>query len=209
MVDALNQQAGLLMRKLTVGVVAVAGLLLTAGCSRTTPGNAQTTSPTAGSSSSGPAVPQVADPLDTTKFEKDPCGLLSPDQARALANLLTTRLDSKAAGGPICSWLDEHHNGISYSLIRGGGLSDVYRNHLPNDPGYFEPGESAAGYPAVYASITDGRPKGDCVLMVGVRNDVVMVTGSILGGTSPDQENPCPLVKKAAEAAIATLKAGL
>ncbi|MFD8494964.1 DUF3558 domain-containing protein [Amycolatopsis sp. NPDC059657] len=196
------------MRIATLAAIAGVGLLL-AGCSKSTSGNATPTSATSGpSSSSGPPVPQVTNPLDTTKFEQNPCNLLSPDQARALANLVTTRLDSKAPGGPICGWQDEHHNDVNFSFTRGGGLSDVYRNHRPDDPGYFEPVPSIAGYPAVYGSIADSRADGTCTLIVGVSNDVVMVTSSELGGTSPDEKNPCPLVQKAAEAAIATLKAG-
>ncbi|WP_370945347.1 DUF3558 domain-containing protein [Amycolatopsis sp. cg5] len=145
------------MRTATLGVVITAGLLL-AGCSGTIPGNAQTTPPTASpSTSSGLSVPPVANPLDTTKFEQNPCDVLTKEQARELANLTTTKLDAEAPGGAICSWVDENHNDINFSLNRTGGLETLYRNHRSDDPGYFEPVPSVAGYPAVFADIQDGR----------------------------------------------------
>lgn len=195
------------MRTLTFAIVATVSLVLT-GCSQQTPGNGSAT-PSASNSptSNGPVVPQVTNPLDTTKFEQNPCGVLSPEQAQQVANLTTSKLDAGAPGGPICAWRDENHNSIGFSLNRTGGLTTLYRNHRPDD-GYFEPVASVSGYPAVFASLVDGRSTGSCVLSVGVSNDVAMVVDAILGGTSPDQKNPCPLAQKAAEAAIATLKAG-
>ncbi|MFD8494955.1 DUF3558 domain-containing protein [Amycolatopsis sp. NPDC059657] len=195
------------MRTFLITAVAAAGLTL-AGCSHTTPGNATTAPSTSGSSSNGPVVPQVTNPLDTTKFEQNPCDVLTKDQARELANLTTTRLDAKAPGGAICGWQDENHNDVNFSLNRTGGLETLYRNHRSDDPGYFEPVPSVAGYPAVFASISDGRAGGTCTLSVGVSKDVAMVVSSTFFASSPNRSDPCPLVQKAAEMAIATLKAG-
>ncbi|WP_370947380.1 DUF3558 domain-containing protein [Amycolatopsis sp. cg5] len=182
-----------------------AGLALT-GCSKTTPGNAATVSPsTSGSPASDPVVPQVTDPLDVSKFEQDPCKLLTADQARELANLVTTTVTSGAAG-PICGWRDGDRNEIAFGFVHANGLADSYRNHQPDDPGYFVPVPSVAGYPGVFASISDGRADGVCTLAVGVRNDAVVTVTSLMNASSPYRKDPCPLVQKAAEAAIATIK---
>jgi hypothetical protein len=70
------------------------------------------------------------------------------------------------------------------------------------------PVPNVAGYPAVFGSIADGRPKGICTMVVGVRNDEVMTVTSLFSTSSPYRGDPCPVVQKAAEAAIATLKGG-
>ncbi|WP_176968886.1 DUF3558 domain-containing protein [Amycolatopsis xylanica] len=181
------------------------GLVLS-GCSKTTPGNAATVPPSSpGTSASDPAVPQVSDPLEVSKFEQDPCKALTADQARELASLATTNVTSGTAG-PICGWRDGDRNEIAFGFVHANGLADSYRNHQPDDPGYFVPVPSVAGYPGVFASISDGRPDGVCTLAVGVRNDVVMTVTSLMNSSSPYRKDPCPLVQRAAEAAIATIK---
>jgi hypothetical protein len=147
----------------------------------------------------------VSNPLDTTKFEQNPCGLLSQARAGQVANLVSTRMSAGAAG-PICQWSDTSHNGVAFGLIHGNGLSDAYQSQ--DSAGYFVPVPNVAGYPAIFGSVSDGRSMGVCTMVVGVRNDEVMTVSSSFGTSSPYNADPCPVVQKAAEAAIATLKGG-
>jgi hypothetical protein len=146
----------------------------------------------------------VPNPLDATKFEQNPCALLSQAQARQVANLAKTRVISDPAG-PICHWSDDADNSVAVSLVRGNGLRDVYQSR-DSEHGYFVPVPNLSGYPAVFSSLSDGRSKGICTMGVGVRNDEVMTVDSSFVASSPYYSDPCSLTQKAAEAAVATLK---
>jgi hypothetical protein len=197
------------MRTFGIAVI-VSGMLLTS-CAQSTPGTALTTSPT---STSAPAttttnvggdVPQVANPLDVAKFEQNACSLLTPARAREVANLVTNRVDNSPAG-QICHWSDDHRDGVSLSLVRGGLRNAYGKRDYPS--GYFEVAPDVLGYPAVYTSISDGRPDGTCTIGVGVRNDIALAVSSFLSSSSTYFKSPCQLVSKAAEAAVATIKEG-
>ncbi|MFD8493624.1 DUF3558 domain-containing protein [Amycolatopsis sp. NPDC059657] len=196
------------MRTLAQGLVMVAVGLTLASCSPKTPGSASTAPSVPSSRTNGAAVdvPQVEAPLEVTRFEQDPCAVLSQDQASQLANLTTTDKGPGATDLPICGWRDGSRNTISFGFVRGNGLRDPYQNHAPGDPGYFEVAPAIAGYPAVFSDISDGRADGSCTLIVGVRNDEVLTVMSTLPRSSPHLKNACQLVQKAAEAAIATIK---
>lgn len=198
------------MKRATIfGVLVIAGFALS-GCSTSTGGNA-TPSPTAVGSATGTSKPKltappVVNPLDVTKYEQNPCDAITASQAGQLANL-TEREENGPGKFPICGWRDESRNSISFSFIRGGGLSDVYANQ-DDDSGYFQVAPDVSGYPAVFAGITDNRSKGGCTMGVGVRNDVQMMVDVSFRTSSPLYGDPCAAVQKAAAAAIATLKGG-
>jgi hypothetical protein len=199
-------------RKAVVGFIMVAGLTL-AGCSHSTGGSATPTpssnsgSPTA-ASSSGQAVPQVANPLTVSQFEQNPCGLLTTAQANQILPSVRTRVSPGASTNPICSWIDAKQNSVGLGLVKGNGLSDAYGQRAPGDPGYFEPIPSVAGYPGVYASVSDDRSQGGCTVIVGVRNDEVLTASTAFVDGSANETNPCPLALKTAELGVATLKGG-
>lgn len=198
------------MRKSLLGTVLVAGVLL-GGCTHSTTGSGTPTapgSPTAASSSSASAAPQVANPLEVSKFEQNPCGLLSAAQASQLFIVARTVVSPGATSTPICGWENATHDDIDLGLVRGNGLSDAYGQHSPGDPGYFIPITSVGGYPGIYGSVSDNRDKGVCTILVGVRNDEVLTASSGFNIGSPNRANPCPVVLKAAELAVATLKGG-
>ncbi|MFD8493626.1 DUF3558 family protein [Amycolatopsis sp. NPDC059657] len=160
-------------------------------------------------SSSAPAVdvPQVSSPLEVGKFDKEPCAVLTAAQARAVHKLVKSELGQGTTDLPACQWRDDHLNGVRITFARGGGLRDTYTNQRPGT-GYFEP-TTLAGYPAVYAGKADQRQLGRCSLTVGVRNDEIMTVESDLGSSfSPSSRGSCEAVKKAAEAAIVTIKKG-
>jgi hypothetical protein len=162
--------------------------------------------PSSAASSTKLNAPQVSNPLDVTKFEQNPCGVLSQAQALQVANLTTTRVVADPTG-PICRWLDDNRNSIAFSFARGAGLSDAYE-YQDSQSGYFKVAPNIAGYPAVFSGTTDDRSKGGCQIITGVKNDEVMTVFSSLGVSSPYYSDPCSLAQKAAGAAIATLKGG-
>jgi hypothetical protein len=195
------------VKRLVVGGAATA-LFALAACS--TPVSSQT--PLASSGPSSPAsskltAPQVPNPLDASKFEQDPCKVLSQAQAVQVANLTTSRkTDGNVA--PICAWSDSDHNRISFGFIPGnGGLSTSYKSQ-DSKSGYFAVAPDVAGYPAVYGAPYDDRSDGGCQVAVGLSNDEVVTVGVAFRKPSPYFNDPCSLAVKAAGAAMATLKGG-
>lgn len=104
--------------KTTVYAATGALLLLTVTACSSTPG---TPTPAPSASSAAPAsttsnVPRVTSPLDATKYEQNPCALLSDAQGKQLINAVRNR---QAAGtvAPICSWYDADGNRIGLGLL--------------------------------------------------------------------------------------------
>jgi hypothetical protein len=196
---------------MALGGVMAAGLTL-AACSTSTTGNAtpspssSAASPSSGASSGKLTAPSVANPVDVTKFEQNPCSALTSAQASQVAQL--TKTGGNFGGNPpTCQWKDDNYNGVSFSFVRGGGLNDAYA-YQDSQSGYFKVAPDVSGYPAVFSSPNDDRSKGNCQLIVGVRNDEEMVVNSSFVASSPYYSDPCSLTQKAAELAIATLKGG-
>lgn len=189
----------------------VIGSTLTA-CSSSTTGNADpapssaTQGPSTGTPGGHLTAPPVPNPLDVSKYEQNPCGVLTQAQAAEVAKLETTRLSS-GASGPICRWQDADHNSIGFSFVHGGGLSDAY-GYQESNSGYFKVIPQISGYPAVLSGTTDDRNRGGCQVIVGVRNDEEMTVYASLRPSSPNYGDPCSLAQKATEAALLTVKGG-
>jgi len=193
--------------------VLVAMVLVVAGCSDSKDGNP---SPVTGSgslgantSSSVPAngVPKVSKPVAADKFLKDPCSLMTSSQATEVAGFTSAKADLQGVTGPECTWQDVARNNISIGFIvaGGGGLAGVYQNK--DQAAYFEP-TNVDDYPGVFNDSLDERAKGSCALNVGVRDDLVLSVISRYQSSSANYATSCASVKKAAEYAVATMKAG-
>ncbi|RJQ84087.1 DUF3558 domain-containing protein [Amycolatopsis panacis] len=194
------------IRTATTGLL----LLVATACSVSpgSPGPASSGGAPASPSSTGPKVPQVSNPLDATKYEQDPCSVLTEAQAGGVFGAVRKR----EAGGtvaPLCTWNDRDNSGISVGFLpRQGGLATTYENSVNAGAGYFEAAPEVAGYPAAFSAVHDDRKTGGCQIAVGVTNDEVFTVSSLLRQSSPHYNDPCALVTKVAEAAVTTLKAG-
>ena len=118
------------MKRSTVVGLAVTVLFALTGCSNPAP--VQTPSISASESTTANAgkliVPRVTNPLDLSKFEQNPCNVLTPAQASQVANLTTSsKFDGNVA--PLCSWSDTDHNRVTFGFVPGnGGLTTSYKN---------------------------------------------------------------------------------
>ncbi|QFU94713.1 DUF3558 domain-containing protein [Amycolatopsis sp. YIM 10] len=152
------------------------------------------------------SAPKVSSPIDTQKFASDVCAMISDAKVSELGLTDATPRDSST--GPTCNWnfTDAATNrmDISAQAKNPNGLSDIYDQK--DEFAYFEPME-VAGYPAVYADVTDARSGGDCSLYVGLNDQFAVRVSSSLS-TGPDESKPCPVVEKTAEAMIDTVKGG-
>ncbi|MFB9930672.1 DUF3558 domain-containing protein [Amycolatopsis halotolerans] len=195
--------------KTTVYAAAGALLLLTVTACSSKPG---TPAPATSESSAAPpstarSVPRVTSPLDATKYEQNPCALLSQAQATQLISSVRNR-QAAGAVAPICSWYDADGNRIGLGLLpHQGGLASAYQ-HQDSQSGYFEAIPDIDGYPAVLSGTTDSRKSGGCQAIVGIADDETFTSSILLQPASPLYQDPCSLAVKTAAAAITTIKAG-
>ncbi|WP_245614503.1 DUF3558 domain-containing protein [Actinokineospora inagensis] len=152
-------------------------------------------------------APPVPNPLDTAKFEQNPCAVLSQAQAAQVANLTANRqINGNVA--PMCIWTDADSNSVAIGFVpANGGLATVYKGQ-DNKSGYFEVSPNVGGYPAAFFGSADFRNSGGCQIAVGVHDDEVFTVNIDLQKSSPSYQDPCAISTKAAEAAVSTLKGG-
>ncbi|MEQ0563057.1 DUF3558 domain-containing protein [Amycolatopsis sp. NEAU-NG30] len=188
---------------------------LGAGCSDGVAGNALPSSSVAGSSpatsSDAPNVPKVAQPLDTARYEKEPCAALTVDQLSQLGITTQPKPDLESKLGPGCEWNAFDEVGVTLHatlLTAGSSLAKLYKQHEQGQWPFFEPVSDLSGYPGVLLDSLDAQPKGKCQIGVGVRDDLVYSVQVSVDPESKNYSDPCPVVRKAAEMAVSTMKAG-
>lgn len=195
---------------------AVAASLLLAGCSPEKTGTA-TPAPSGTASSAAPAnpdVPKVATALDVSKYVSKPCDIVPSSVLSSLR--FTDPGDVQAqdnglgASGPGCSWRVSGE-GVSMQVIIGtgnrdrglGGLAGLYSAHDSGQFPFLEPAPEVQGYPAIYIDKRDRRPIGNCVLDVGVADDLAI---NVYAGGYEGADDSCAAAQQVAAAIITTLK---
>jgi hypothetical protein len=167
------------------------------------PNSARAAAPGGDTGSTGSA-PSVDRPLNPAPLLTDACAALSPSQLSTLG--LKAGKPRTIETGKTCSWryADGTSNTVNISPIEPNknGLSDIYEQG--EQKAYFEPTQ-IAGYPAVYADITDDRFRGRCALDVGVTDHLAVFILTQLDDGN-DARKPCPVADKIAAAMIETLK---
>jgi hypothetical protein len=202
----------------TALVLVAVGLLVTA-CSTSVSGTA-----TAGRAAghAGPAAgltpppdsdqtfgaPEVATPLDTTKFQPDPCGTLTAAQQQALGLHAKGVLD-KSELGNICDWSPKwdtvYSMGFNLEFDPGTalGLANAYQ---AAGPGAMRRLPDVHGQPA--ATEPSQNTDGSCTIYLGATDEIEYAVSVSIGKDEPDYPNPCPVAEKIADDATATMKSG-
>ncbi|TQJ03810.1 DUF3558 domain-containing protein [Amycolatopsis cihanbeyliensis] len=153
------------------------------------------------------AAPRVPNPLPVDGILADPCNALSAAQlSRIGLDAPGTKRETRT--GSECVWksaaFQDNSVSISPMTANDNGLDGIYANE-PEDE-YFEP-TTIGGYPAVYANVIDSRSNGDCVLWVGVTDELaVSVITQIARG--PNETDPCPVNERVGTAMIEQLGRG-
>lgn len=172
----------------------------------TTPTEAPTSSSPLAGSSQGEA-PEVERPLDGSKYVADPCSSLNQAQQQEF-NTSSSEEDGDQ-NGVSCIWkIGDGSTSATISYPKEKiGLDHVYSLkdsfYLVDGAGYFEPSD-VDGYPAVYASVSDGRAEGDCILNVGVNENLYF---SVFLRTRPTND-ACKGAENVASAVIRTMQQG-
>ncbi|GAB3486686.1 DUF3558 domain-containing protein [Amycolatopsis cihanbeyliensis] len=151
-------------------------------------------------------VPKVANPLDTTAIEADPCRAVTKAEIESVGSPVKgVEPDAQDPLGPECSWtLATGHGQVGAGPLTADslGLSGVYAKHKKNQIETFKPVQSVNGYPGVIYGESDM----DCALTVGVRDDLGYDVIFQAGLKNPNRGNTCPAAIKVAEFAIEHIK---
>lgn len=177
----------------------IAGVLLLSSCSgRITDGGS----------------PSVREPLDMSKFQAVPCGLLLDVQVRE-AGLNEPQLSTPesecdrydpVSQRSITLGVSNPTNGLSAETI-----AEMHKNrkNVPQSYAYFIP-SSVDQYPAVFASSIDRRSSGECEITVGVADDASFSVEFAVNGVASGsgQVDACAEAQRLAGVVVGNLKTG-
>lgn len=190
-----------------IAIIATATLSLSAcGSSGGSPTSDPTTSAQSGPTVPHDGAPKVAKPLDTKKWEVDPCSLASRQEFDTYGFGKQDIAPDKGNG--VCTW-DFTQAGFSASFqsANGNGLSQIYQAHKVGSAKFFKP-MTISGYPAATAEKSqDIVDNGQCEVYVGVRDDMALVVG-VQADSGKPAKDPCKAASTVAEKLIGNMTKG-
>ncbi len=193
--------------------------LIVAGCTTVSPGEANPASTSAvsttdsSSSTSGDGLPsngapKVNNPLEVSRFEQDPCSILTAAQAGGLS-LSASGKEEDGALGLDCKWRNEDSNSqvaIGFYTNDPRGLSGSYAANEEGKYAYFKPLPPIEGYPAITTNRTDRRADGICFIEVGVSDQLSFHVDLQLSQINVGTRDPCETASIVAGKALQTMK---
>jgi hypothetical protein len=208
-----TEQIGGQVRARMTSIVVGAALLLGAagGCSdKTAPGTPPPSTDAAASTSTSlpGGAPHVANPLDTTKYQTDPCRALTTAQVHSLdLSDAIPKSDTANTLGPGCIWFSTRVGygiGVSFLTSNKQGLNSLYSKRT--ELGVFQELPPINGYPAVIYGDADLRTQGTCAVAVGV-SDNLLLDSNVQGTTKT--KDPCGIAQRTAAMVIDNIKGGV
>jgi hypothetical protein len=206
-------------------VLAVATVILLAGCTTTTagqatsvPGSAPETGSDTTTQSSEPGsdelpshgAPKVTDPLDTTKFQENPCLSLTSEQSDSVFELSPSGEPYESELGKACKWRNDSTRGevdVVFLDKDPRGLSAEYEVNEDGRWAYFEE-LTLEGYPAVARSQVDRRDGGACTIVVGASDEIAFEVPVQLSTANIGNRDACAVAEDVTKEVIKTMKAG-
>jgi hypothetical protein len=182
-------------------LLAVAVVALAAGCTTTSAGT-PLPSPSASEELPPPdpdealpsdGAPKVENPLDVTQFEEKPCDVLTPEDAQEL-NLPATGEQRGDSLGQTCYWRNSETRGfLAVSFFSGDerGLSSIYREAKGSDFPFFEPIADIEGHPAVAYNVDEEEPRVNCVVALGLSDQLAFTVSVDLSEANIGEKDPC------------------
>lgn len=200
-------------------VILLCALATLTACTNSTTGSAQPVSPpptdvaTRPPQSQSPeaannyGAPKVAKPLDTTKWQSDPCAALTPTQLAALGVSQQGKLTPDPTGS-VCDWspqLDAHY-GLGFNAQFDPGEAKGLANDYEFAQGTLQRLPDIDGQPAVTqpAQNTDGS----CTIYIGATDTVDYVTTVLISTGLPHYDDPCSVARQVADDATVTMRSG-
>lgn len=159
-------------------------------------------------------APKVENPIDTTKWESDPCAVITAEQLSA-AGFPSAEVEedlNSAGGSHTCdwTWLNELSSATGRFAMDSieDGLSHFYSRNAEGTLEAFEPLSSIEDYPAVIAMTDDVRENGECSVDIGLRDDSLYIIQMTADSDSRWYEDPCKAAQELATLAVQTMKGG-
>lgn len=200
-------------------IASLLGIAIVSACTTSSEGEPRpvdsTGSMTSSSSGNGEELPfagapKVNDPLDTSRYEKDPCRSLTSAQAQSL-NLPPTGTFNEATLTVGCTWFNTQTRGevnIDFIVDDPRGLSPEYQANRSGKWEFFEELPTIEGYPAVARAGIDSRDDGTCTVVVGVADDMAFASSVQLSLANIENGDPCKKAAEVAGLALQTMEAG-
>lgn len=154
-------------------------------------------------------APAVDNPLDTARYQQDPCQALTAAQAQEL-NVKTPGEPYDGALGKACNF-----EGRSDTQARADvrfldklpyGLSSTYQANEDGKYEFFDELQPIEGYPAVARAGADDRPNGGCTVEVGTSDEISFEIALRLSTANVDELDPCETAAMVAGMALRTMK---
>lgn len=202
------------------------GLVLVAGCTTASEGQPRpvdtTVAPTSGSTSGSSGgeedelpfagAPKVDDPLETSRYEQNPCASITAEQAQQELNLPPTGQPMENVTlGVGCEWKNNDTRAylhIVFVVDDPRGLSPDYAVNEDGGWDFFQELPEIEGYPAIARDRPDDRSRGYCTVAVGVADDMSFESTLQLRGSNIGEKDPCEMAAFAAGLAVQTMKEG-
>ncbi|UOZ09536.1 DUF3558 domain-containing protein [Amycolatopsis sp. WQ 127309] len=198
-------------------VVFSASLLVLAACSSTKSGTAAPvgtavqTPPTSAGSVPGPGVPSVDSPLDTARFKKAPCEVLTTDEVTTLlGSTAIPKEEPDAPGGPTCNWhpsgVTQASVGVIFNKVNDTGLTGIYEKK-GTTYSFFEPQDPIDSYPVVAYGLKDERSSnGLCALAVGTSDHEMIDVSIAQSEANIGKKDPCAAARDVAHDVLEQLR---
>lgn len=155
-------------------------------------------------------APKVENPIDTVKYQQDPCLSLTSAQVQQL----DLPGDGKPIGMPLgkaCDWADRRTGGsiqIGFLDKDPRGLSSEYKADNDGKLKLFLELPPIEGFPAVVRGIVDDREYGGCTVVVGASDEIAFEVITQLPHDNVDKEEPCEVSTYVAGVALQNVKEG-
>jgi hypothetical protein len=143
----------------------------------------------------GAGAPGVANPIDTTQFQQEPCTTLTDDQVAGLLGPDTQPKQEDIGNfGVGCSWrptsVTQAAVSVLYATKNQRGLTAIYEQKGKTFP-LFIPMDSIGGYPTVAYGQADLRSTGSCAIALGTSNQEVVDVSVSLSEGNVGKKDPC------------------
>ncbi|WP_372671352.1 DUF3558 domain-containing protein [Amycolatopsis kentuckyensis] len=194
-------------------------MLLVAACTTTQTGTATPSSVDASPSSAGDpnsqlpgeGVPEVVTPIDTAKFQQEPCTTLTDTQiAELLGPDVKPKEDPNDVAGPSCYWhptsVTQATVSVIYATKNRRGLTSIYQQQGTTFP-LFVPMDPIDGYPTVAYGQADLRSKGTCAIALGTSNQDIVDVSVALSEGNIGKKDPCAAAHEVTVTVLNNLRA--
>lgn len=157
-------------------------------------------------------APKVTTPIaDTSRWEADPCGVISEDLFTDAGFTIRRSVPNmNAPAGINCRWAIDGGGSVAGTFITKSptGLSGIYSNNNQTPLEHFQPIAPIEGQPAVEAMEFDTPTDGACAISIGLRDDLTYKVHLIADKDSPLAAEPCKWAATIAGLAVRNMKQG-